>query len=490
MSFVSSFDSQSTPDVSLREATPAPSIKAAAIGVIGAVGQASRGPVGVPTRVGSFTEWIRKFGDYNSSQLGEGYMYMYNLFRAGANQVDFVRVTDGNHTQATASVSGTMWRLTTPGSWGNSVTLTVTASTIAGYVNLRFANGNAEVYEYNAVTFTDSADPNYVQTIVNNAAQSDDFVEIVTLVASNPPAATYTFTGGSNGTVQGASLTDSAYTGTNSSSGLTGLVALEADEDVEIIVCARASDTVSTSLKTHVSLSTVTPRMAVCAPASGTTVSTLVTTMASFNTDRCQVTYPWVQIVNPQNNRKEYHNPTAFYAGVLAGLSYHISPSRQVVNGVIGTERALTRSDVDTLSNSRVSPITLLAGAGFVIRNGNTASNNPALRNVTRRRAVNFFGKTFEAGLQPFVSKPHTPGLQIDVVNALSNILQNEANAGKIGNVTGGRPFAVKCDSENNPLSVIQQNQMMVDIQISLWSPADFINVTLDAVEGKVLTIG
>ena len=490
MSFVSSFDNLATPDVNLREAVPAPSIRAAAVGIIGAVGQATRGPVGVPTRVGSFTEWIRAFGDYSSSQLGEGYMFMYNLFRAGATNVDFVRVTDGNHTQATASVSGTMWRVTSPGSWGNSVTLVVTASTIAGYVNLRFANGAAEVYEYNGVTFTSSTDANYVQTIIDNAAQSDDFVEIVTLAASNPAVGTYTFTGGSNGTVQGASLLDSAYTGTNGTSGLTGLVALEGNDQVELIVCSRANTTVAGVMKDHVSLSTVTPRMAVCAAASGTTVSTLVTSMASFNSDRCIMTYPWLQIVNPQNNRKEYHNPTAFYAGMLSSLQYHVSPSRNTLNGVIGTERALTRSDVDTLSRSRVSPITLLAGAGFVVRNGLTTSNNPSLSNITRRRAVNFFGKTFERGLQPFVSKPHTPGLRIDVVNALSNIIQTEANAGKIGNVNGGKPYAVKCDAENNPLSVVNQNQMMVEVQISLWAPADFINVTLDATEGKVLTIG
>jgi hypothetical protein len=30
---------------------------------------------------------------------------------------------------------------------------------------------------------------------------------------------------------------------------------------------------------------------------------------------------------------------------------------------------------------------------------------------------------------------------------------------------------------------------MIVDVQISLWSPADFINVTLDASEAKVLTV-
>lgn len=490
MSFVSSFDNQVTPDVALREVSPAPSIRNAAIGIVGCVGQANRGPVGVPTRVNTLTEWIREFGDYTALQNVEGFMYVYNLFKSGASAVDFVRVTDGNHTQATATVSGSTYRLIDPGAWGNSVTLTVTASTVTGYVNLLFANGAAEVYEYKNVTFTSTTDANYAGTVLQNASQTDGFVELTTIGGSNPVAGTTTFAGGSNGTAQGLALADSAYTGTNGASGLTGLVALEADDDVEIIVCSRSNVTVAGALKDHVSLSTVTPRLAVTAVASGITVSGLSGTMAVFNSDRCIMTYPWVQIVNPYNNKKEYHNPTSFYAGLLSSLQYHISPSRNQINGIVGTERALTRSDVDTLGKNRVSPISLMAGNGFVVRNGYTTSNNPSLANITRRRAVNFFGKTFESGLQPFVSKPHTPALRVDVVTALSNVLQQESNNGRIGNVNGGKPYAVKCDPTNNPDSVVRQNKMMVDVQISLWAPADFINVTLDASEAKVLTIG
>ena len=489
MAIVSNFDNQFTPDVSLREASPAPSIRASAIGVIGVVGQAIRGPVGVPTVVTSLSQFNSLFGGYLAAQAGEGYMFMYNLFRSGASNVRFVRVTDGNHTTATASVSGSVFRLTSPGVWGNSVTLTVTANSVTGFVDLVFKYGS-ETYSYNAVTFTDSSSSSYIQTVLNNVSESDNFVEITTIGASNPPAGTYVFAGGSNGTVQGTSLLDSAYVGTNTTGGLTGLVAMESDEEVEIIVCSRANTAVANALKDHVSLTTVTPRMCVTALASGTVVSTMVTTMASFNSDRCVMAYPFMQILNPFNNKKEYHSPTAFYAGLLSTLSYHISPSRQVVPGVIGTERALTRAEVDTLSKNRVSPITLLPGFGFVVRNGYTTSNLPSLANVTRRRAVNFFAKTFESGLQQFVSKPHTPSLRNDVVVVMSNLLQNEVALGKIGQVNGGKAFAVKCDAENNPNSVVQQGQLIVDVQISLWSPADFINVTLDASEAKVITIG
>jgi len=489
MAIVSNFDNLFTPDVNLREASPSPSIRAAAVGIVGVVGQATRGPVGVPTRVTSLNDWVRKFGGYDAAQNGEGYMFMYNLFRSGASTVDFVRVTDGNETAASAAVDGSVFELMQPGSYGNSVSVVISANSVTGFVDILFRNGS-ETYEYKAVTFTDAQNSRYIQTVLDNAEEVDGFVKITTVGASNPATGTILFTGGSNGTVQGTSLLDSAFVGQNTGNGLTGLVALEADDDVEIVVCTRTNLTLANALKDHVSLSSVSPRMAVAAPASGTTVDTLATTMQSFNSDRVVMTYPFLQILNPFNNKKEYHAPTAFYAGLLSTLSYHISPSRNVVNGVIGTERALTRGEVDTLSRNRVSPITLLSGFGFVVRNGYNTSNLPSLANVTRRRAVNFFAKTFETGLQQFVSRPHTPALRSDVVSVLSGLLQNEVNLGKIGQVNGGTAFAVKCDAQNNPDSVVQQGQLIVDIQISLWSPADFINVTLDASEAKVISIG
>jgi hypothetical protein len=432
---------------------------------------------------------VRKFGGFDAAHGGEGYMFMYNLFRAGASTVDFVRVTDGNETAATASISGSTFELAQPGSYGNSVALTIAANSVSGFVDLQFRLG-AESYEYKAVTFTDATSSRYIETVLDAASETDGFVNITVVGGSNPATGTYAFAGGSNGAVQGSSLLDSAFIGTNDGIKLTGLVAMEANDDVEIVVCTRTNIAMANALKDHVSLGSVSPRIAVCAPASGTTVTSLATAMQSFNSDRVVMTYPFLQILNPFSNKKEYHTPTAFYAGLLATLSYHVSPSRNVVNGVIGTERALTRGEVDTLSRNRVSPITLLSGFGFVVRNGYNTSNLPSLANVTRRRAVNFFAKTFERGLQQFVSKPHTPALRNDVVSVLSGLLQGEVNLGKIGQVNGGTAFAVKCDAENNPDSVVQQGQLIVDIQVSLWSPADFINVTLDASEAKILTIG
>jgi hypothetical protein len=482
---VNNFTNFTTPDVFVREATPAASIKGSSIGVVGVPVQAIRGPVGEPTVVSSLSDYVRKFGGYDPS-VKEDFMFMYNLFNNGATEVVVVRVTDSNEAKATVAQNGTTFRLKTPGSWGNGAKLTSAASSVSGYVDLTFTYGN-ETYKYSQVTFADANDPQYFKTIIE--ASPDDFVEVIVAGNTNIAVGTYTFSGGSNGTAVGMALDDTSYVGTNDANGLTGLVALEADDDVEIVVCPRANDTVNAAVLTHVSLASVSPRIAVVAPASGTIVNDVVTSMAAYNSDRLVVTYPFVQVLNPYNNKKEYHNPTAFYAGVLAQLNYHQSPSRNQLIGVIGTERALQPAEVDTLGKNRVSPIGLKKATGFVILNGINTSSIPAKANITRRRAVNYFAKTFEAGSQQFVSKPHTVQLRSDVKSAFGTLLNNELQLGRIGNVNGGKAYAVKCDEQNNTNDVVRANKMMVDVQISLLAPADFILVTIDASEAKVVNI-
>lgn len=485
MPFVSDFtNTSSSPNVFLREAEPPEVVLGAAIGVVGVVGQAIRGPVGVPTLIGSLTEYQRTFGGYSAALANEGFTFMYNLFRNGATAVKFVRITDGNHTAASASVTGTIFRLTSPGTWGNSVTLVVTAASVAGYVNLTFSYGS-ESYSYSTVTFTNSADERFVANVI--ADSGDDFVEIVTQGSFNPAAGTYTFGSGSNGTAQGSALPDSAYTGVDGANGKTGLVALEADRDVELIVCSRANTAVATAILNHVNLGGISPRLGIGSFASGQTVSAVATLMSTFNSDRMVIVYPWLQINNPYNlNRKEMVNPTSFLAGLLSQFAYNVSPTRRQLNGAIATERPLSDTDLNTLANNRICAIAVFGG-GITVMNGFNTSVNPAKRQITRRRAVNYFAKTFESAAQRFVGRNHTEQLRQELKTAFNGLLSNEARLQRIGQIRGTTPYKVVCDGSNNTDATYRAGQMIVDVQISLWANADYILITLDASEAKVI---
>jgi len=482
--FVNSFNSMITPNVFLREAAPAAAIRGSGIGTIGVVVQSIRGLVGVPTVVSDLSDYTRKFGDYDVA-IKDDFMYVYNMLKQGADSLMVVRAVDGTAVVASGTVQGTTFTLKSGGTWGNAVTLTIAASTVSGYVDLSFKYGAKEQYDYKQVQFTSTTGTRYFKDVIE--AAPDDFVNVLVAGTVNPSGQVVSFAGGTNGTTVGSAAADSIYVGTNASGGLTGLVAFEAEDSVNFVCSARNTDTVNAALLAHVAIAGVTPRMAIVSPASGKTVSEMVTLMATYNQDQVIMTYPWLQVVNPYNNKKEYHAPSSFYAGLLSTLSYEQSPSRKQILGVIGSERSLTNAEVDTLTSNRVSPITLISGQGFVVRNGYNTSSNPARQNITRRRAVNFFATAFEAGSQQFVSRPHTEALRNDIKRAFGSLIENELAVGKIGNVNGGKVYAVKCDSQNNPNEVVRANRCMVDIQISLLAPADFIAVTLDASEAKVV---
>jgi hypothetical protein len=108
------------------------------VGNLGVVGTASKGPVDIPVILGSYSEARETFGDYdawvdgNSSELTL-VRALEQAFRHGAGTVFAVRVADGTPVQAAFTVAaaggaGAELEAVTPGSWGNGISIEVSAA--------------------------------------------------------------------------------------------------------------------------------------------------------------------------------------------------------------------------------------------------------------------------------------------------------------------------------------------------------------------------
>lgn len=496
MAIVENLAGLNIPDVYLREVEPPVQINGRSTGVVAVVGQFARGPLNTPTIVSDPSDLIRKFGSFTSGL--DGFMFVYAMMRQGANQIKVVRVADEGATAATGRVSGDggtphLYNITFgtdgngKGTEGNSCVHTVSASSASGYVDVEFRLGN-EVSRYLQVNMT-VGDENYLLTKV--AQDSNAFVTLTRVagdgVTTLPATGSITLSGGSNGTTTGSDLSDSYYVGTDAASGKSGIVALEPDDEVNFITTARHNTTINTALISQASSNNVSPRMALLSVPSGTSIASVKNEMSTINSDRVVMIYPWVKRYNPYTKQNEYASPVSYMAGVLSVLSPHVSPSRKQLVDVLAMERDLTRAEVSSLIDFRICPVTKLNGQGFVFRHGITTSSNGGKRQIVRRRMVNYLAIALEAGLQPFVSRPHTAALRSEVKTAISGFLERELRDGRIGNSQGGRAYAVICDTTNNPTAVVQANRLNVDVQVSFFAPADIIVVNLDASEEKTI---
>lgn len=479
------------PDVYVVETPPPVQVLGRGTGVIGFVGQFNRGPLNEAIVVSNPSDLIAKFGDF--TQGLDGFMTAITCMQQGSNQIKIVRIGDNGVTSASGAVSGATTYLfseqaRTPGTWGNSITRTVTASTISGYVDVEYRYGT-EVSVYKGKNF-DSASADYLVTAINQ--DSNRLINVTRVAASNvtelPAAGSVTFASGSNGTNTGSSLGDSFYVGTDAASGKSGLVVFEADDEVSIIFSARATSTVNSALITQATNIDLSPRMAVLSLPYGTSIADQKTAMATINTDFAVMAYPWQKIYNSNNATEEYMPAASFVAGLLSTLSPHVSPSRQQIFGTIGVERKLTRAEMTSLINYRVLTVNPESGLGFVCNSGITTSSNGGKRQIVRRRMVNYLSTALERGLQPFVSRPHTQELRQGVTTSINSFLERELRDGRIGNSQGGKAYSVKCDSANNPPAVVQANHIIIEIAVSLLAPADIFIVKLDCSEEKIIT--
>lgn len=474
------------PDVYVVEKEPPVQVTARSTGVIGIVGQFTYGPIGETILVGDSSDLVRKTGSFKNGL--DGHMAILNIMDQGANQIKIVRVTDGDEEKAGASLlngaSGIVdFEMEHPGTEGNLTTVTIAAASVSGYVNASF-NFNGQTLELRQVNM----DPNSDDYLVDKVNKANSFVK-ATRVSSTvnlalPAVGTTTFTDGLDGTLTGVSLTDADYVGTVGSNSRTGLKVFETDEGfANIIVSARATDTINAEIVTQASNTSLKPRMGIIAPTAGTSVAGAKTAVSSINSDYAVMTYPFLTKYNVYTKQKENFNPAPFYAGLLATLSPHVSQSRKQISGIIGTEMNLSRPEVVDLTENRISPITVMPSIGFVVRNGFTTSSNGGKRQTVRRRMLNYFINKWEPSAQAFVSRGHTKELRDEIKTFFSNDLERDLRAGRIGNASGGPAYSVKCDTENNPSAIVQANQLVVDIAVSLIAPADILVINIDASE-------
>lgn len=485
----------STPTVHLIEITPSPNARASTTNVVGLVAQAIRGEVGKIYTVGTLLEYEKALGGYNT--IADGYLWAKNFFDANGSILKVVRVGGANMVKASGSIASGGVNVVfnveanTVGTWGNQIDVTVSGSPFTGYFNLTIRNkATQEIKEYKKVS-SDEDDTRYLMTLVN--ADVNKFFTI-TMVLTNgtvPTAGTTTLTGGSDGTLTGNSLPDSAYVGTESGGVRTGIQAFKAQsaEDVIMVQSARLSSTINNALIVHVSDIRLSPRRTVIAFPEATDVDTAITNMASLDSDKVKVVFNHPQVENPFTGELEYVNPTSFESANDTLLGYHQSASQTALPAtVVGTKFELTGTEIDRLTANRINPYTLKVGRGFIRSSDYTASANPQLAQNVVRKAKDYFGRTFYALLQNFISKPITPKLWKAIRDALVAFLRIEANAERIGHSTGSTPYAVKCDSENNPTDIVQLNRIRIDVQISLLAPADIIEIYLDASQDKTIT--
>lgn len=436
---------------------PTPGVSLSDIGVVGTF---SKGPVNTPVTIGSLDQLIDTFGEYKDGLTG--YKSILGALVQGAKSFKVVRI--GGPSLAAAArtlkdslgVDSVVITAKTPGSWGNDITAAVAAGTAGGFKLIVTYGTRQEIFDN-----LDLDNVGQINSQFITAAKASGATAVPANVSATPLA------GGDDG----ATTTDADYIGTIDANGnRSGLKVLETVRCAIVICAQQYSTTIRNALLTHCANMglEIGLRVAVLNTNKGLSPDQAVADVGAMDSMRGILTYPWVELSDLAG---ELVAPDGVYAGRLAAIGAHESPSNKQITGINSTERFLAEADLKTLTLGRISPISLDGNRGFRIRNGVTLSSDPAWSQTNIRRVFDKLEMEIYDATQWAKSENNTPALRQAMADQIDNYLVVKKQQGEIYDF---KPTI--CDDTNNTPETIQARILNTLIRVRPNYAADFID--------------
>jgi hypothetical protein len=450
--------------------------------VLGVVGTASWGPVGEPSIIGSMGDYAAAFGPVMARKYDMG-TAVAAAVQQGAANFRCVRVTDGSDTAASLSILGAIsFTALYTGSLGNQLSVTFGAGSAANSWRLTVALPGLTPEVFDNITGAGAVFWSKLANAVNSgngALRGPSQLVAATTLASGatPLAGTFPFSAGTPGTDGATAITAATLVGRDTLP-RAGMYALRG-QGCGVAMLADADDATQWSVQAEFGLAEAV-YMILTGPA-GDTITNAVATKASAGIDSYAAKLmfgDWIYWYDQANAVTRLVSPQGFVAGRLANLSPEQSSLNKQLYGVIGSQKsgqpggatattyatadlsALLSAGIDVIANPQPG------GAYWGVRGGHNSSSNAAIQGDNYTRLTNYIASTLSAGMGAYVGQLVNATLFQNIRATLLAFLNGLLSQGLLGSTTGALPFAVVCDTSNNPASRTGLGYVQADVQV------------------------
>jgi phage tail sheath protein FI len=183
--------------------------------------------------------------------------------------------------------------------------------------------------------------------------------------------------------------------------------------------------------------------------------------------------YPWIKVDG------KMVPPSGHVAGVYARVDgergVHKAPANEIVRGVIGLEKNVSRNEQDHLNPIGVNCIRSFPGQGIRIGGARTLSSDAQWRYVPVRRLFCNVEESILQGTSWIVFEPNDQFLWSAIRRDVSAYLNVVWRSGALFGKTGEEAFYVKCDAETNPKELRDLGYCIIEVGIAPVKPAEFV---------------
>lgn len=359
-------DSQATPGrLYTKKRTSRTQLALAARKLVAGTGQTPRGPL-TPVRVDNDKRFRDIYGEFDST-LGKVHVSLmekelYPLIVQRACAAAAVAASKNLLDAAPATIA--TLTATSPGTWANALTYDITAASdgVANHWNLTVHDGGKDwLFENLDCT---AGNNNFALVVGDDAATPIVLAKVADGRPINVTGATINTVAGTDG-----SIADTDFTGAGKT-----LETLAAHPEVKAVwIAERSNATCKAKMKTLADASSD-RRFVICADASNTSVSSAVTDVATYRSERLIYAYNHGVIVNPITGVKQTVEPCSLRIALISQTDAWVHAGAFENSRLLGgltdlAQPALADSDLDALVAAGISPLhknaALPSGFGF-----------------------------------------------------------------------------------------------------------------------------
>jgi phage tail sheath protein FI len=517
--------------------TPRAGIDMARTDIAGFVGIAARGPLHIPVKIESLTQFASTFGD----RIPQGYLAyaVEGFFMNGGGRCWVVRVADPATARyaaldLTVAKASPPLQLTasSPGAWANQ--LLVAAQVVGtGLFNLRLSLPNG-TQEFWANLSMSSSDPRFVEALLNDELAGSLLVrvgEAARRAAGSPIAANSDTTGLlGQGTDGLASLDETHLSGEGAPGGAVwGIAALEPIREIAIV----AAPDIMPKRVEPVRFKPAPPRCDVLDPDPGVPrprpqpapeyplplnvaglqnalighceklkdrVAILDSRREDQTTEQIKawhdllypsryagLYYPWIMTPDPLalEGLLRAIPPSGHVAGVYARTEHEIGvhkpPANERLQGAEDVTVSVDDNSHGLLNDAGVNVIRIFNGRQIRIGGARTlaALSDTQWIYVNVRRLLIMIERSIDTATQWTVFEPNSPGLWREVDRVVRGFLDRLWRRGFLDGARQEEAYQVKCDLTTNPDWEIANGRLTCEIGVLPPWPAEFVVVRI-----------
>lgn len=467
------------------------------------VGFARKGPVNYPTFIANWGQFVRTFGDF----IPGGYLAhaVYGYFHNGGGSCYVTRLPGGDGAEEAGKAQAAL----PSGAQPSIATLTFTAleegeTTIEvskpeggpeDVFNIKITRGS-DVETFENLSFKKGRAARNVVDVINRESKLVKVAEkesTLSAVEKIPAPGTYPLTAAAATTaLTTQEITPDTFIG--DAAQRSGVNGLQLCDDVTMVICPdvmalyqagkisrEGVKIIQTAMIDH--CRNMKDRVAILDPLPGMSPQEIKDwrmNEAGYDSSFATLYYPWIKVASPfPGGESMYVPPSGHMAGIWARTDstrgVHKAPANEIVQGAIGLEKSITKSEQDALNPIGINCIRAFPGRGIRVWGARTLSSDASWRYINVRRLFNFIEKSIENGTQWVVFEPNNRDLWSKIRRDVTAFLKRVWMDGALFGATPDEAFYVKCDDELNPVEVRDAGQVITEIGICPVKPAEFV---------------